>query len=138
MHHTTPYLSFQSNCRQAMTFYKNCLGAEMEIMPLPESADRPADFNKDMVLHARLTVGEKILVMASDVPPQMEFNPGNNIAISIQCENLEEIERLFTAFSDKATIKRPLADAFWGARFGMLTDQFGIGWMFNYDKSQQA
>jgi uncharacterized glyoxalase superfamily protein PhnB len=29
-------------------------------------------------------------------------------------------------------------DTFWGARFGMLTDQFGINWMFNFDHPKQA
>jgi PhnB protein len=28
----------------------------------------------------------------------------------------------------------PLQDTFWGARFGMLVDRFGVSWMFNYDK----
>ena len=30
----------------------------------------------------------------------------------------------------------PLQDTFWGAHFGMLTDRFGIQWMFNFDKSE--
>ena len=28
----------------------------------------------------------------------------------------------------------PVQDMFWGARFGMLTDKFGVHWMFNYEK----
>ena len=31
----------------------------------------------------------------------------------------------------------PLQDAFWGARFGMLTDQFGVNWMFNFENPKQ-
>jgi PhnB protein len=34
-------------------------------------------------------------------------------------------------------ITMPLEDTFWGARFGMLTDKFGVNWMFNYDKVSQ-
>jgi PhnB protein len=40
---------------------------------------------------------------------------------------------VFAALSEGATITMPLQDTFWGARFGMLVDKFGINWMFNFD-----
>jgi PhnB protein len=45
----------------------------------------------------------------------------------------EEIEGLFKSLSEGGTVKMPLHDAFWGSRFGMLTDRFGTNWMFNYE-----
>jgi len=46
------YLNFDGNCRQAMTFYEKCLGAELQMMPFeqPEQA-------KDRIMHARLSKG---------------------------------------------------------------------------------
>ncbi len=65
--------------------------------------------------------------------PGMPFRQGNNFSVTVSCESLQEIERLFAALGEKGKVTMPLQDVFWGARFGMLTDQFGINWMFNFD-----
>jgi PhnB protein len=127
------YLTFNGNCREAMTFYQKCLGAELFIMPFSEAPFEVPKEAKDRVLHAKITKGKAVL-MASDSMPQQPFQPGTNFSVSIDCENNQEIESYFTALSEKGKITMPLQDAFWGARFGMLTDKFGINWMFNFDK----
>jgi PhnB protein len=92
---------------------------------------------KDKIMHAKVSKGPHVL-MASDPDPRTAVQPGNNFSICIQCESLEEIERLYSALSEKGTPTMPLQDTFWGARFGMLTDQFGVQWMFNFDTPKQA
>ena len=74
------------------------------------------------------------MLMASDNMPGMPFQQGNNFSVSISAESLEESERLFAGLSAKGTVTVPLRDAFWGARFGMVTDQFGINWMVSFEK----
>jgi len=131
------YLNFNGNCREAMKFYQRCLGGELSIMPFSEA---PGDFPKeakDRVMHARVTKEGTALLMASDTMPGSNFVQGTNFSISIDCQSAEETDRLFTAFSEKGKITMPLQDAFWGARFGMLRDQFGINWMFNFEKPKQ-
>ncbi|PYS13019.1 MAG: VOC family protein [Acidobacteria bacterium] len=131
------YLNFDGNCREAMKFYQRCLGGELSIMPFSEA---PGDFPKeakDRVMHARLTKDGTPLLMASDTMPGSNFVQGTNFSISIDCQSAEETDRLFNAFSEKGKITMPLQDAFWGARFGMLRDQFGINWMFNFEKPKQ-
>lgn len=71
--------------------------------------------------------------MASDNRLGMPLLQGDNIFISIGCESLPEIERLFAAFLVGGIAKMPLHDFFWGARFSMRTDRFGIHWMFNFE-----
>jgi PhnB protein len=88
-------------------------------------------------MHARLSNG-KTLLMASDTVPGRPFQQGNNFSVSIHCESLPEIEKLFTALAENGKVSMPLDDAFWGARFGMLTDQFGIHWMLNYEYPKQG
>ena len=46
-------------------------------------------------------------------------------------DNVAEEERIFAALSAGGQVAQPLQDTFWGARFGMLTDKFGMHWMFN-------
>jgi PhnB protein len=68
--------------------------------------------------------------------PGMPYVQGNNVWININCESEEEIERLFKALGAAGTVLMPLADQFWGAKFGMLKDRYDIHWMFNFDKAR--
>lgn len=74
--------------------------------------------------------------MASDSPLGRPVHQGDNFAVSLGCEGLEEIKRVFAALSENGAVTMPLADQFWGAHFGMLKDQFGIHWMLNYEYSK--
>ena len=68
----------------------------------------------------------------------MPYQPGNNFSLSLDCESAEEQDKLFNALGAGGSITMPLGDTFWGARFGMLLDKFGVAWMFNYDKGHSA
>jgi PhnB protein len=132
------YINFNGNCREAMTFYKECLGAELTIQTVegsPIEAQCPAGM-KDQVMHATLTK-EALLLMGSDMAGPGGFTKGNNIALSVNCSSEEDIHAFFSRLSEGGEILDPLKMQFWGAMFGVVTDKFGIRWMFNYDKNQQ-
>jgi PhnB protein len=131
------YLTFSGNCRDAMTFYAKCLGADLHMMTFGEAPIGASADAKDKIMHAALAVGPHVL-MASDAPPNMPVTAGNNFSITIACESAAEIDRLFAAVSEGGTVVLPLQETFWGARFGMLKDRFGINWMFNLDKPKAA
>ena len=76
--------------------------------------------------------------MGSDMVGPDGFNKGNNIALSVNCSSEEEINTFFSKLSAGGKIIDPLKVQFWGAIFGVLTDKFGINWMFNYDKNQKS
>jgi PhnB protein len=132
MKSVTTYLMFSRNCRQAMTFYQHGLGGDLELRPFPDDQGKPSTDPNAGIMHARLTRAGVPILMASDTPTG-ETIQGNNFNVSIDCESLDELERYFNALSQDGKVRLPLSDMFWGARFGMLTDQFGIQWMFNYD-----
>jgi PhnB protein len=130
-----PYLIFDGNCREAIEFHANSLGAELTITPysdMPGDVSKHMDDAKNRIMHARLTKGQ-VLLMASDNMPGMPFQQGNNFNVSVDCESLDEIKTFFGAMSEGGTVTMPLQDQFWGAHFGMLKDKFGIHWMFNFD-----
>ena len=116
-----------------MTFYKQCLGGELHIMPFSQAPDTPKEA-KDLVIHARLSPGNGVTLMASDTMPGKPLQAGNNFSVSVQCDSDEEVSLLFASISAKGKVTMPLADTFWGARFGMCVDRFGINWMFNFQK----
>jgi len=128
---TIPFVTFDGNCREAMEFYGDCFGAELFLLP---AADVPggilSEGHKGQIAHATISKGATIL-MGSDSIGALPLREGNNSAVMIECEGLEEIEALFASPSAGGTVTMPLQDAFWGARFGTLTDRFGTQWMFN-------
>ena len=134
MNATNIYLTFDGNCREAMAFYGKCLGGEPNFTPFssgPPEVAAMAKATPDRILHAELHSGPAVL-MASDTMPGMPFHRGRNFHISITCDSLAEMERMFAALSAGGTVTMAMHDAFWGGRFGMLTDQFGIGWMLSF------
>ncbi|MDW5266799.1 MULTISPECIES: VOC family protein [Acidobacteriaceae] len=131
------YLNFNGNCRQAMEFYAKCLGADLQVMPFSQGPMEVTPETKDKVLHARLSKGTQV-IMASDCPPGVSLTEGNNFSISINCESREEVDKLFASLGEKGKVVMPAQDMFWGAYFGMVTDQFGINWMFNFEIPKQS
>jgi PhnB protein len=72
--------------------------------------------------------------MASDsmASPQ---NPGNSIALCLNCSSIDELNTFFTNLSAGGRVKLPLHQSFWGATYGELTDKFGIAWILNFTRS---
>ncbi len=130
------YLTFDGNCREAMKFYATCLGGELFMMPFSEAPMELPKEAKDRIMHARLTRGSAVL-MASDTMPGMPLQQGNNFSVSVQCESAQEVERLHAALGERGKVTMPPQETFWAVRFGMLTDRFGINWMFNSEKARK-
>jgi PhnB protein len=135
MKRTNTYLIFDGNCRQAMKFYQECLSAELQLMPFSEMPGEVPKGAGERIMHARLSKGDVVL-MASDTMPGMPFQQGNNFSISIECDSVQEIDRLFAALGMQGKVTMPLQETFWAARFGMFTDRFGINWMLDLENAK--
>ncbi len=137
MKYLNPYLIFNGNCRQAMDFYRQCLGGVLYTMSYAEIPGGPGpDFpeaNKNWLIHARITL-KSLVLMASDAKPGTPVRQGTSAFISVSCESVQEIEDLFKALSERGEVIMPLQETFFALRFGMLTDQFGVQWMLNLEK----
>lgn len=127
------YLMFAGNCREAITFYHQCLGGELELKTFKESplVDDTPEAEHNNVVHSKIENND-IVLMASDGLKKDELIMGNTVALSLNCTSDEEIDNYFESLSAGAQIIFPLEKQFWGAKFGMLKDKFGIKWMFNY------
>jgi PhnB protein len=130
-----PYLRFNGNCREAMTFYKECLGGELAVQTVGESplAGQMPPEAKQNVMHASLTKGDLVL-LASDTMAPGDIIKGTSISLSLNCSSEEEIRTYFSNLSVGGKITYPLHVEFWGAIFGILTDKYGNEWYLNYDK----
>lgn len=137
-----PYLNFLGTTEEAFNFYKSVFGGEFSVLQrfkdTPHGDNMSAE-DKEKIMHVSLSIGKGNTLMGTDVLESMgqKLNVGDNFSISINADSEAEAEQLFNALSPGANIVMPLEKAFWGAYFGMLTDQFGIQWMVNFDYNQE-
>jgi PhnB protein len=135
--HILPYLHFGGNCREAMTFYHECLGGDLAMQTVGESpmaAQMPAEVQQQ-IMHASLMRGE-VRLMASDMMQEPPAR-GNTISLMLYCTSEAEIRDYFSKLSAGGTVNFPLGQQFWGATYGELTDKFGINWLLNYDNPRE-
>lgn len=132
------YVSFAGNCEEALNFYKEALGGEiLQISKMGEGPMEVPEHVKGKIMHARLKIGENVLYMSDTFDPA-SIVPGNNVSLSLQPETIAQTEDLFNKLSAGGTVKMTLEDTFWGARFGMFIDKFGIHWMLNCELSERT
>lgn len=132
----SPYLNFDGQTRDAMTFYQSCLGGQLDVMPASSANVRVPAGSEDRTIHARLVSGP-ITILASDTMHGTPCDRGENSShLCIHCSDTREQDRLWAALGAGGKVTMPLQDTFWGARFGMLTDKFGVSWMFNADHAK--
>lgn len=137
---TCSYLNFPGNTEDAFLFYQSVFRTEFingitRFEDIPAHSNHPpvADAIKKMILHIELPITGGHILMATDASPEMGFTltQGNNMHICIEPETKEEAKRLFEALAEGGKITMPIADMFFGAYFGSLTDKHGINWMVN-------
>jgi PhnB protein len=133
------YLTFNGNCREAMTFYQRCLGGELSFQTIGESplSDKMPLQMKESILHATLINGS-LVIMASDMASEKGIIKGNSVSLMLNCSSEKEIRTYYKKLSSGGNADHPLEDTFWGAIFGDLTDKYGNHWLLNYTKPVQT
>jgi PhnB protein len=130
-----PYITFDGQCRDAMTFYQECLGGKLELMVIEESpmADQFPPAMQKSILHASLTK-DALIILGSDMVGTTGLVKGSNLTLSLTCSSEEEMNRIFSALSSEGKVHYPLKDFFAG-RMGTLEDKFGIYWSVFFDNT---
>lgn len=126
-----PYIFFYGRCAEALEFYKGVFGGTAEVMRVkdsPMAADMPGHAG-DSVMHASFKA-PGVEFFASDGREQKAVNPDEgNISLALDAASAEEGEKIFNALAEGGKVSMPIAEAFWGGRFGMIQDKFGLEWM---------
>lgn len=134
-----PYLGFDGDCEEAFRFYEKVLGGKIAAMiPFSDMPSPSEPFPPELqskLMHARLVIGDAVL-MGGDAPPGMYKKPqGTNITINV--DEPAEAERIFRELSEGGTVTMQIQETFWAHRFAMLTDRYGTPWMVNCEKPMQ-
>jgi PhnB protein len=128
-----PYVFFNGGCEQAVEFYCNALGAEVEAMiRFKDSAEPPVpgmippDF-ENKIMHASFRIGQTTVMASDGCSADKAHFEGFSLSPSVPSE--AEAERAFAALADGGPVQMPLTKTFFSSRFGMVTDRFGVSWM---------
>ena len=127
-----PYISFDGTAREALEFYKDVFGGELNLNTF---ADFGSEEGGDKNMHGMLVADNGFALMAADNPPGQPYNPGNNISVSLSGDDAEDLRGYWEKLSDGGTVAVPMDKQAWGDEFGMCIDRFGIAWMVNISQS---
>jgi PhnB protein len=134
MLHATPFLLFDGNCAEAMTFYHDALGGELTLTKLgdtPMKDSFPAE-KHDRIINAYIKSGE-IEISATDWMASPDFDPlqGNTYAVLVTGESREELQPIFDKLKDgeNNTRLQELHDMPFGT-YGQFYDRYGVQWIF--------
>ena len=133
-----PFLLFDGNCAEAMTFYHECLGGELSLTKLgdtPMKSMFPPE-KHDRLINANLKAGD-IEISATDWMASPDFEPkqGNMSAIFVVGEGFDELKAIFDKLRDGDNNERlqELHEMPFGT-YGQFYDKYGVQWIFKGDK----
>jgi PhnB protein len=121
MHTLTPHLVVKG-ASKAIEFYKKAFGAE--------EIGRFQTPDGQSIMHADLKIGDSHVFLVDEFPEMDCRGPqsvgGTPVTIHMY---VEDVDAAFgKAVAAGANVRMPLADMFWGDRYGMLIDPFGHAW----------
>ena len=126
-----PYLFFGGRCEEAIAFYRQALGAEVEMMmrfnqsPDPVPAGMLPPGFEDKIMHSSLKIAGNVIMMSDGCEPTK--TGGFSLALNFPTE--ADVDPVFNALAQGGKVDMPLGKTFWSARFGIVTDRFGVSWM---------
>jgi uncharacterized glyoxalase superfamily protein PhnB len=105
---------------QAIDFYQRAFGAEQR---------RRMDDPSGKVMHAELTIGDSVMMVTDEYPGMGNPAPGKEGSPVVLSLFTNDVDALWKRATDAgATVTLPLADQFWGDRYGQLRDPYGHAW----------
>jgi uncharacterized glyoxalase superfamily protein PhnB len=120
MHSVTPHL-ICAGAADAIEFYKKAFGAE-ETSRMPGPGGR--------LIHASIRIGDSAVMLVDEMPEWGALGPkalkGSSVTIHLYVEDVDAVTARAVAAGAKVTM--PVADMFWGDRYGQLEDPFGHRW----------
>ncbi len=133
-----PFLLFDGNCAEAMSFYHQCFGGDLTVTKLGDSEmkDQLPPEKHDRVIYANLK-SDRIEISATDWMAAPEFEPkrGNMFSLFVVANKGEEIKEIFDKLAVRAEAERfqELHDLPIGT-YGQFTDRYGVQWIFLKEK----
>jgi PhnB protein len=125
-------LNLGGNCEEAFRFYERHLGGHVAAMIRRSQMPGAPGGEGDPVIHARLHVGDTVLI-GNDVPPHV-FRKMRSVYLYLSLDSAAEAERVHHLLAEGGEVFAPLEETFFASRFGMLRDRFGVSWSIIHER----
>ena len=127
----TPHLMFTGRAQEAMDLYVDLFDGAEVLEVERHGPDGPGGPDAEgTVLLARIRLAGQELQCA-DSPPVHDFDFTPSLSLFVDCRDEAELERLFAGLADGGGVLMPLGDHGFSARFGWVSDRFGVSWQLN-------
>lgn len=132
---TAPHVNFQGQAREALEFYRSVFGGEISLATYADIHSVEDPTQADQIAFGRVDAPNGFTILAYDVQPSKEYDPGKNpFYIALHGTTGDEIRPLWHRLADGAVaVLVPLAPAPFSPLYGMLTDRYGITWIVGAD-----
>ena len=128
-----PYLFFRGRCEEAISFYRDRLDAEVEMMMRFNDAPDQAGDKKiptelgEKIMHACRRIGGSSVMMSDGMKTgPLDFEC---MSLSLSVATPAEADTVFNALAEEGTVQMPMGETFFSPRFGAVSDKFGVSWM---------
>ena len=127
-HSLTPHITVKG-AKQAIEFYKKAFGAV---------ANRVSEDPSGLVLHSQLTIGDSLLFLNDEFPAMGAKGPLSlgGTAVTLHLFVPDADKTFNAAVAAGAKVAMPIADQFWGDRYGIVIDPFGHSWSIATHKEE--
>ena len=129
---TLPYIHFQGQCAEALTWYAEVFGGkDVQIMHYADGPQAPDAWKSSpRVMHGQVTLYDGTL-MASDYPPGVQGDPQKGFSVMQSAPDVATGRAIFDTLSDGGSVIDPYKPTFFSPGFGMVQDRFGTHWIIS-------
>lgn len=129
---TMPYLHFQGQCRDALTFYAQVFGGTgLQMMRYADGPQAADDWKaSDRIMHGQVTILDGTL-MASDYPPGVEGDRQTGFSVMQSAPDVATARVIFDQLASGGAIIDAFEETFFSPGFGMVKDKFGTHWIIS-------
>lgn len=131
-----PYINLSGTAEDALSFYRDVFGGDVEIVRWSEMPPNPkmpvSDEWRSKVMHGSLTIRDNVSIYVADSVAEDEDKYSSNVFVHVEFDSEDELRSAFDALSVGGTVNMPVDTMFWGAVYGDVIDTFGIGWGLHY------
>ena len=124
-----PVIHFDGNCDEAISFYKEVLGAEVKeiayFKDAPDTSWVEEPLPPNFVMHSEILVLGTVLNMTDGGEKKPS---GENFSFMITKETDDEVTVLYNKLLDGGKVIEPLGATFYASMYGMVEDKFGVAW----------
>lgn len=128
-----PYLLFDGDCRQAMTFYQRVFDAEVvDLLLFGDSGFPLSEVNPEWVMNATIKIGGQAVGVADKTSTQEVTKASDSpYSIFLEIENESQLKTIYQQLVEGGEIITALERSFWESNYGKVQDAFGITWELN-------